>query len=43
MASIDILGYSLCKIVKLGQEIKLDKTYQKLFYRNIIFILWKVK
>ena len=34
-------GYSLCKIIILGQKIKLSKTYQKRVYKHIIVILWK--
>ena len=31
-------GYSLCKIVNLGQKLKLPKTFKKLFY-NIIRVV----
>ena len=34
-------GYSLCKMVSLGQKMKLPKTCEKLFYKYIIDVLWK--
>ena len=35
------MGYSLCKIISLGQKIKLQKTHQKRLYKHIIVILFK--
>ena len=29
------MGYSLCKIISLGQKIKLHKTHQKRLYNHI--------
>ena len=34
-------GYSLCKMVILGQKIKLPKTCEKLFYKHITDVLCK--
>ena len=34
-------GYRLCKIISLGQKIKLPKTYKKPIYRHNIVILCK--
>ena len=34
-------GYSLCKMVSLGQKIKLPKTCEKLFYKHITNVLCK--
>ena len=34
-------GYTLCKIISLGQKMKLPKTYQKRIYKDIILILCK--
>ena len=34
-------GYSLCKLLTLGQKRKMPKTCQKPFYRNIRIVLWK--
>ena len=34
-------GYSLCKMVSLGQKIKLPKTCEKRFYKYIIDVLCK--
>ena len=34
-------GYSLCKMVSLGQKIKLPKTCEKRFYRHITDVLYK--
>ena len=34
-------GYSLSKIITLGQKIKLPKTYQKRVYRHNIVVLCK--
>ena len=35
------MGYSLCKIVSLGQKIKLHKTHQKRLYNHITVTLCK--
>ena len=35
------MGYSFCKIINLGQKIKLHKTHQKQLYNHIIVILCK--
>ena len=35
------MGYSLCKIISLGQKIKLHKLHQKRLYKHIIVILCK--
>ena len=34
-------GYSLCKMVRLGQELKMPKTCEKRFYKNIRVALCK--
>ena len=34
-------GYSLCKIVSLGQKLKMPKTCVKPFWKNIKVVLWK--
>ena len=34
-------GYSLCKMVSLGQKLKMPKTCEKPFYKNIKVFLWK--
>ena len=34
-------GYSLCKMVSLGQKLKMPKTFEKQFYKNIGVVLWK--
>ena len=34
-------GYRLCKMVSLGQKIKLPKTYEKRFYKHITDVLCK--
>ena len=34
-------GYSLCKMVILGQKIKLPKTCEKRFYKHITDVLYK--
>ena len=34
-------GYSLCKMVSLGQKLKMPKTCEKPFYKNIKFFLCK--
>ena len=34
-------GYSLCKLVTLGQKLKMPKTCEKPFYRNIRVVLCK--
>ena len=34
-------GYSLCKMVSLGQKIKMPKTDEERFYKNIRVVLWK--
>ena len=34
-------GYSLCKMVSLGQKIKLPKTCEKHFYKHITDVLCK--
>ena len=33
--------YSLCKMVSLGQKLKMPKTCEKRFFRNISFVLCK--
>ena len=33
-------GYSLCKMVNLGQKLKIPKTCKKPFYKNIKVVLW---
>ena len=39
---IVVVGYSLCKIVSLGQKLKMPKTCEKRFYKNIrIFFVEK--
>ena len=35
------LGYGLCKVVSLGQKLKMPKTSEKRFYNNIGFVLCK--
>ena len=34
-------GYSLCKMVSLGQKLKMPKTCEKRFYKNITVVLCK--
>ena len=34
-------GYSLCKMVSLGQKLKMPKTCEKPFYKNIKVVLCK--
>ena len=34
-------GYSLCKMVSLGQKLKIPKTCEKRFYKNIGVVLCK--
>ena len=35
------MGCSLCKIISLGQKIKLHKTHQKRLYNHFAVILYK--
>ena len=34
-------GYSVCKIITLGQKIKFSETYQKRIYKHIILVISK--
>ena len=34
-------GYRLCKMVRLGQELKWPKTCEKRFYKHVRVVLWK--
>ena len=34
-------GYSLCKMVSLGQKLKVPKTYEKRLYKHIRIVLYK--
>ena len=35
------MGYSLCKMLSLGQKLKFYKTCEKRLYKHIIVALWK--
>jgi len=35
------MGYGLCKIVSLGQKMKMPKTCENPFYKDIRVVLWK--
>ena len=35
-------GYSLCKMVSLGQKLKMPKACEKQFYKNVTVVLCKI-